>query len=143
MRLDREHIGGLAAITLREVISERVAIMAPAALKDMAPIMAQAAIMGMEIIMGTAGTTGMEIPINLVFRSVQDGADGDQGGGVPRPMHIIHTTRTTLTIQRHLSLSNNSPRHMFSRTSKNQVTGTTARIPKVIIRTSNPVLADG
>jgi hypothetical protein len=53
--------------------------------------------------------------------------DGGQGGGVIRPTPIIHTTRTT---QRHLSLSNNSPRRMLSRIDKNPTIGTTAGTPQ-------------
>ena len=51
----------------------------------------------------------------------------DQGGGALRPTPIIHTTRT---IQRHLLLSNNSPRGMFNRISRNPIIGTTVRIPE-------------
>jgi hypothetical protein len=98
-----------------------------------------AAITGLEIIMGTAGTMGMEIRITLVLRSAQAGVDGGPGGGV-LPTPIIHTTRT---IQRRLSLSNDSPRCMFSRISRNLVTGTTVRIPKATTPTLNPARAAG
>jgi len=127
MRLDRGRIRGLAAIVALlairglEAIKGPAAIMARAALRGPAAISALVAprgrvaigglvvikalvaimgqvIMGLEIIMGTAGTTGTEIRLALVLRSVQDGVDGDQGGGVLRPTRIIHTTRT---MQRH------------------------------------------
>src|SRR5512137_335897 len=107
---------------------------------DQAATTALAAIMGLEIIMGTAGTMGMEIRITLVLRSARDGVDGDQGGGVLRSTRTTHTTRT---IQRPLLLSRNSPRRMFSRISRNPITGTTVRIPRATTPTLTPARADG
>jgi hypothetical protein len=115
-RLDRELITGLAAI------------------------MAQVAITDQAAIMGTAGTTGMAIRLASVLGSSQDGADGDQGGGVPRPTPIIPTTRT---IQRPLLLFRSSPKRMFSGTSRNPIIGTTVRIPRATTPTLTPARADG
>jgi hypothetical protein len=103
-------------------------------------IMGMVAIMGPEAIMDTADTTDMEIRIASVLGSPQDGADGDQDGGALRPIPIIHTTRI---IQRHLLLSNNRPRAMFSRISRNQIIGTTVRIPRATTPILNPARADG
>jgi hypothetical protein len=101
--------------------------------------MGLAAIMG-EAITGTAETMGMEIRITLVFRSAQDGVDGGQGGGVLGPTRIIRTIRT---IHRRLLLSDNSPRCMLSRISRNPGIGTTVRIPRATIPTLIPAQAGG
>jgi hypothetical protein len=91
-------------------------------------------------IMGMVATTDMETRTALALGSSLDGADGDQGGGVLRHIPIIHTTRT---IQRRRLLSNNRPRVMFSRVSRNPIIGTTVRIPRATTLTLNPARADG
>ena len=116
------------------IMAPQVAIVGPAAITATEAITGMAAITGMEIIMGTAGTTGMEIGIASVLRSARDGADGGQGGGVLQPTRIIRL---------HQLLSNNSLRCMFSRISRIQVIGTTAKIPRATTQTSNPVRAAG
>jgi hypothetical protein len=116
------------------------ATMGQEATTGQAVITGMAAIMGTEAIMDTAAGTGMETLTVSASGSSQDGADGDQGGGVLQPTPIIHTTRT---IQRHRLLSNKRPRPMFSRISRSPGIGTTVRIRRATTPTLNPARADG